>query len=229
MTVQALKTYEPPAPSKATRRIARRSRASLRGELVAQLPADNRPRRIVFESKLEHRFLLLTLARRDVHDIWDQPPAIAYRDARGRRRTHTFDFLVTFESGRRIATAIKPEKLVHKRRFLEELQSIRSAVRPDFADDVVLVTDRQIDKRKAAIAARFHEFRRDQDGEADAEVARIAASLIKGATVADIIEMSGFGGRAYRAVVRAIYSGGLGILDPLALTFQSWLSVEVSA
>lgn len=66
---------------------------------MAQLPADRHPRNVVFESKLEERFLFLMLARRDVHDIWDQPPAVAYRDASGKPRTHTFDYRIVFTSG----------------------------------------------------------------------------------------------------------------------------------
>lgn len=100
--------YRAPEPSRASRAVVRRSKASLRGSMIAKLPAFDRPRVIQFESMLEYRFLCLMLVRDDVHDIQEQPPAVQYRRADGNPTSHVFDFLVTLTNGDRIAVAIKP-------------------------------------------------------------------------------------------------------------------------
>ena len=99
---------QPPLPSRAMRRIAKRSKYSSRGGIVVQIPGWARPRVVFFESKLEQRVLFLLLARGDLIDLWEQPPLITYRDEEGRRRTHFCDFLIRLSSGRRIAIAVKP-------------------------------------------------------------------------------------------------------------------------
>ncbi|THK34058.1 hypothetical protein EHS39_32525 [Ensifer sp. MPMI2T] len=199
--------FRPPLPSRATRRISPRSKASLRGALVAQLPADEHPRRIVFESKLEQRVLYLLLARPDVHDIWDQPPAVPYMSTSGREKRHVFDFLVALTNGRRIAVAVKPAELAEKRNFRAELQTIRAATTIAFAHDIVLVTDRSFSPAAARNAARLHDFRRTPDPEADARVRSIIATLADETTIAEVVSMSGLEGRGFRAVYRSLYEG----------------------
>lgn len=146
--------YRAPEPSCASRDVVRRSRASLRGSMIAQLPAFERPRVIQFESMLEYRFLCLTLLRPDIHGILEQPPAILYRRANGSTARHVFDFRVTLTNGERIAVAIKPADRVIRRDFITELRHVAAAMPKHFAHRVELVTDEQIDRRAAATAAR---------------------------------------------------------------------------
>lgn len=146
--------HRAPEASRASRDVVRRSRASLRGSMIAKLPAFERPRIIHFESMLEYRFLCLTLLRPDVHNIQEQPPAIPYRRADGSTASHVFDFLVTLTSGERIAVAIKPTDRVIRRDFITELRHIAAAMPKHFAHRVKLVTDEQLDRRAAAAAAR---------------------------------------------------------------------------
>ncbi|MDF2143283.1 hypothetical protein [Paenirhodobacter sp. CAU 1674] len=148
------KIYRGPGPSHATRNISRRSRASLRGSMVAKLPGFERPRILQFESALEYAFLCLTLVRDDIHHIWDQPPAIHYLSADGRPARHVFDYLVTKADGERIAIAIKPSRRVIKRNFVSELECVCTAVPKQFADRVLLVTEQHLDRKAAAAAAR---------------------------------------------------------------------------
>lgn len=146
--------YRAPEPSRASRDVVRRSKASLRGSMIAKLPAFERPRVIQFKSMLEYRFLCLTLLRPDVDDILEQPPAIRYRRADGSTASHIFDFLVTLTSGERIAVAIKPAERVIQRDFITELRHIAAATPKHFANRIKLVTDEQLDRRAAAEAAR---------------------------------------------------------------------------
>ena len=143
-----------PESSRATRAISRRSKASLRGALVAKLPGFKYPRVIQFESALEYAFLCLMLVRTDIHHIWDQPTGLHYVDADGCPAKHVFDFLVTKSCGERIAVAIKPMKRVIQRNFVSELERIAAATPKHFADRVMLITDQHLDRRAAAAAAR---------------------------------------------------------------------------
>lgn len=202
-----------PRPSRSTRHISPRSRASLRGALVAQLPADRHPRRIVFESKLEQRVLHLLLARPDIQDIWDQPPAITYRAEDGREKRHVFDYLATFTSGRRIAIVVKPAQRASRPSFRNEFQLIRASTSVAFAHDVFLMTDQSFSPFAARNAARLHEFRRIPDPEADIRIRSIITTLVGETTIADLVARSGLGGRGFRAVFRAIYAGTVQALD----------------
>ncbi len=146
--------YRAAEPSRASRDVVRRSKASLRGSMIAKLPAFDRPRIIQFESMLEYRFLCLMLVRTDVHDILEQPPAIRYRRADGSTASHVFDFLVTMADGERIAVAIKPADRVIRRDFVTELSHVAAATPKQFAHRVRLVTEEHLDRRAAADAAR---------------------------------------------------------------------------
>lgn len=134
--------------------ISRRSRASLRGSVVGDLPGFNRPRILQFESALEYAFLCLTLVRDDILQIWDQPQAVSYLDGNGRPAKHTFDFLVTKKDGERIAIAVKPMQRAVQRNFVSELERVAAATPKQFADRVMLITDQHLDRRAAAEAAR---------------------------------------------------------------------------
>lgn len=147
-------TYRAPDPSRASRNVVRRSKASLRGSMIAKLPAFDRPRTIQFESILEYRFLCMMLVRPDVYDIMEQPPAIHYRRADGSNASHVFDFLVTLSSRDRIAIAIKPADRVIRRDFVTELTQVAAAMPKHFAHRVKLVTDEQLNRQAAAAAAR---------------------------------------------------------------------------
>lgn len=199
--------FIPPLSGRSTRAIPTRSQASLRGATVAKLPIDSYPRRIVFESKLEQRVLYLILARSDVHDVWDQPPAIEYRNAKGALKRHTFDYLVTLTCGKRLAVAVKPSARADRTRFREELALIQAAAPAGFADEVVLVTERQFTRGAATNAARLHEFRRIADPDADNIVRQLISDQAADISIADLVLNSGLEGRGYRAAFRAIYDG----------------------
>jgi len=200
-------TFTSPSPSRATRKILKRSRVSCRGASAVRLPENDRLQVVQFESKLEQRVKFMLLARHDVCDIWEQPPSISYVDRRGKPRIHTFDFLVAMRSGRKIAVAVKPHARLKKGRFLDELKYIRAAMLGSFADDVVLVTDRQISKSAALNAARLQDFLKNPDPEADECIASLASHLDAETTIAELVEKSKMAGRAYRAIFKAVFSG----------------------
>lgn len=221
-------TFRLPHSGRATRRISHRSKGSLRGALVARLPADRHPRKIVFESKLEERFLFLALARLDVHDIWDQPPAVTYRDGAGRSRTHTFDYRIVFTSGQTAAIAIKPLALVRRRDFVADLQCVKAHVPKSFAQKVLLITDREVNRSEAQNAARFHEFSRTPDLEADVALADLLIALSGQHRIADLVEKIALDGRGYRSIIRAIYRGQLDAPRKNLIDYDTMVKVEVT-
>ena len=191
-----------------------RSTASCRALIVAQPPAQDHPRVLNAESRLEEKVVYLTLADQNVHDIWDQPPAISFTDQSGKSRTHTFDFLVTFKSGHRRALAVKPLSKVYQKDFLSDLRQIANDLPRDFADKAALVTDRSFTRAEALNAERLHHLQKEDDCPADDIIHDIAASLHDPISIADLSIKTGLKGRAFGAAFRAIYSGVLSQVSP---------------
>ena len=154
------------------------------------------------------------LAMRDIHAIWDQPPAVAYFNEEGDRRNHTFDYLATLQCGTKIAFAAKPAAMVRRLRFREELRRIRAATDLSFANKVVLVTDKSFTPAEARNAGRLHSYRMWPDPEADDVLANLVAKLNGTVTtMGALAAQTGLGGRGFRAAFRAIYAGTLRSLD----------------
>lgn len=200
-----------PLPSRATRRIAKRSKYSSRGGIVVQLPGWARPRIVCFESKLEQRVLFLLLARRDLIDLWEQPPSITYWDEGGRRRSHFCDFLIRLSSGRRIAIAVKPAKRASRIGFVRDLQCIRAAMSKDFADDLVLITDQDFTKAEALNAERYHEFSRSRNEMAFERLSDVVRSMSFPTSVGALAKFLDAGDQSFRTVFIAIYEGLLSV------------------
>lgn len=201
--------FSSPLSSCSTRPIPKRSTKSSRGGVVVQLPSQTNPRVILFESKLEQRVLYLLLARKSVWDIREQPEPFKYLGRDGRRKYHFFDFLVTLTSGRIVAVAVKPMKLVVKHRFLLDLEDIRSAMTREFADDVVLITDQDFTKAAALNAERFHAFARCQNENLQKRLEDLACSVTFPQTVEALQKRLGAGADGFRAIFLAIFDGVL--------------------
>lgn len=215
MSYSSEPSFARPLPSKATRRPSVRSKSSSRGHVVGGGSSYGSPPRLrYFESKREQDVLYLLLARPDVVDVWDQPPPVSYRDATGRKRSHVFDFLITLTSGQRIAIAVKPAAIAERQSFRETLQRIRAATQLSFANEIVLVTERSYCPSAARNAQKLHDFRRVPDPEADSSMETLVRDLRGPATIADLVDASGLGGRAFRAAFKAIYAGLLRVLEP---------------
>lgn len=191
-------------------------------------PSGSPPRLRYFESKREQDVLYLLLARPDVVDVWDQPPLVSYRDATGRRRNHTFDFLITLTDGRRIAIAVKPEAIVERTGFRETLQLIRASTPLSFANEVVLITERSYTPSDARNAQKLHDFRRTPDPEAEEVIGALVQDVNGPTTIAELVQASGLGGRAFRAAFKAIYAGLLRALDAGDILPTTRITMEVT-
>lgn len=204
------KKTQPPLPSRATRVMPRRSKASTRGAIIASPPgAEGCERIIQFESKLEQRVLFLLLARSDLWDIWEQPPAIAYTAPDGRTQKHTFDFLATFATGYRWAVVVKPQERAARPGFKEKLAAIRMELRKSFADELRLITDADFTRDEALNAERLHRFRRNLTPEAVAHAHDRLASADFPADIATLVQHLDMGGDGFQAILVGIYDGRL--------------------
>jgi hypothetical protein len=213
--------FRPPMESRATRKVIKKSNASCRVIVVAKLPAHDRLRRYVLESRLEEKVFYLFQARPDVQDIIEQPTRVGYIGTDGKHKYHTFDFLVVLNDGRKIAIAVKPDELLGKSNLIGELQAIQSSLPRGFADEIEYVTDRDIDRVSAINAQRLCEFRRISDDHADETVAGLISQLKGRVPISEIVEQSKLKGRAFRAVFRALFDGSLEAIEHCIINFET--------
>ena len=192
-----------PRPTRATRLPALRSKGSSRGAIVGGNPS----RIYVYESSLERKLLALLLTSTSVIDIWDQPPAVFFMKENGRRCRHIFDFLVTMSCGEKVAVAVKPEKRVARRGFDRTMKHVAQQLDRRFADRVVIVTEEYLDPALVHDAELALFYSREEDLEADQAIDVVTAGLVGKMTVNDVVTLTGFGGRAFRALVRLVAKG----------------------
>jgi hypothetical protein len=215
--------WYPPAPTKASRLPALRSRGSSRGVIVG---SDNQAR--VYESFLEARAMLVLMSRKDVAQIVEQQ-RVTFRDDRGVLRWHVFDFLVTKTNGERIAVAVKPAEVAEKRGLALTLKDIAGRITRSFADRVVLMTERSMDRATEFNAALFHSALHYPTGELDTAVDRIVSGLTAPATIHEIAKATGFSGRAFWSVVRLIDLGVLTLVRHAKITHRTLVRLVTGA
>jgi hypothetical protein len=196
--------WRPPAPSRGSRRPSRRSKGSGRATVIGGTP----PRQIHCESNPERKCALMLLARRDVADVVEQPPAVWFVDADGRNKRHTFDFFVTMTDDTTVAVEVKPLDKVEKHHWRERLRRIAEQA-DGFADRYVLVTEANLPPNAVYNAALLHAVRRDIQPEHDEQIRRLTADLHGQVTVADLVARSGLEGDGFRAIARLIGAGEL--------------------
>jgi hypothetical protein len=211
--------WRPPAPSKSTRQLSRKSKGSSRAIVVGGTPA----RAIQCESNLERKSLLMLLARRDVADVVEQPPAVIYTDEEGRVRRHVFDYFVTMTDDTTVAVEVKPLDKVEKYHWRERLQQIADQAE-GFADRYVLITEENLPPEATFNAALIHSVRRDDKPEHDQHVRRIAADLHGQVTIADLVARSGLAGDGFRAIARLIGAGELIAVGRGRIDYPSFIS-----
>ncbi len=157
--------FLPTLPSRASRKISKRSRFSERSFLNATwLAYGGRLRRFGFEAKLERQCFMLLNARNDMWDISEQFGPIEYVDFNGVKRTHRFDFFVEMKEGKRLGVAVRPQEKAAK--LIDVLRLIASQYR-DVIDEVRLFTNRDFSKAQAYNAELIFHARKISDANAD--------------------------------------------------------------
>jgi len=195
--------FEPVRPSRATRKISKRSKVS--GRYVTNVKGTA----VHTESHLELNVGNILLSYSCVIDLQEQPLTIRYTDPSGRNRTHTFDFRTTLNDGSSRLVIAKPHEKAARPEFQEEVKAIRAAVRKHQAEKVLLITDAHFTRAQARNASRLRIFRRFENRELSERLDQLLPSLefpISIETICDALQADGDG---FQAVFLALYDGRL--------------------
>jgi hypothetical protein len=164
------------------------------------------------ESNTEMKIAVVLAMRSDVVDPESQVKFDWTDTETGKRRQHFFDFRVHKRNGDRIAVMVKNGKKRFCAKFLSEARDIVAQVTPRFADDVVLMTEKDICPIELHNAT-FLDGLKEVDPEADTEVRRAMRGRTGARQIQDIISEVGLRGRGFRAVGRLLRSGELVLRD----------------
>lgn len=163
----------------------------------------------MFESTLEADLAYILMADQRVADIWDQPPAIIYADPEGKKRRHTFDFLVRFKSGERIAIAVKPYSRVEPSNIRAVLRYILQQTRGKFADKFCICTEAEITRSLSHNSRLILRYRRMINEQHMDKMARLATNLNGSVLIGELAYLSGLKENALPAIVNLIDRGVL--------------------
>jgi hypothetical protein len=200
--------WAPPEPSRGLRHIAMRSRGSSRGHIVLE-----NGYWLDFESRLERNVALAFLARPDTVDVVEQTPCVEYVDDDGELHEHTFDLCVTRAGGAKTVVFVKPSALLrpaHRRM----LHLIAEQMSPQVAQQVLLVTEKKLNRADLYNAEFIQEVKREPNSDDDAVIARLITGMHGRVGIADLVEASGLHGQGFRAIVRAIAAGDICLTAP---------------
>lgn len=207
-----------PRANRASRNMPERSRVRTFVETGAFRPNGGESQKVVFDSLREFDTFTTTTALYPVADMVEQPSAIDYVDADGRRRRKVIDQVYTLKDGTRIAAEIKPAERARAQNLEEKLGYVAAAMPDDFADYLVLITEENYDQWEALNARRLFAYRREDDPEAAAIIAELAAEIDLPVTIRELVARAAIGGRAWPEIFKAIYAGVLrpiqdGVID----------------
>ena len=224
-TELTLEKLTSPLASRQTRPTAVRGRESSKGSILASLPKDKGAQRILgFDSKREQRTLFVLLARNDVFDIWDQPPPIIYLGDDGASRRYTPDILVTLKSGVRYAVEVKSTSIASRPSFKRKIKAVRKAMRKDYADDLLVMTEANVGRDEALNAERMLRFRRNENSDVRRRLDDALSNSQIPATVGELVNLIGCGGAGFQSIVVALYDGRLSADVSSEITYKTAIS-----
>lgn len=201
-----------------TRNIAKGRRNHFTGQFTSG-PDEGETRDI--ESHTELCGALVIIARPGVVGLENQVP-FEWDKPNGKKGTHHFDFRVLMADGRRRAIMVKSEYRRRQPKVQRELAEIAAQVTPEFADDVQVMTERDIDPVELFNAEMMHEMRRP-DPEADAAARRIMGEIVASAQIQDLVTAIGLGARGFRAVVRLLRSHELELINKVRIAHEAYV------
>lgn len=210
-----------PAPSRAERDVPLASAGHCTANAVL---GSNEGFRSQAESWLELSHQLLLNAKSNVSSFQEQV-YIYYGWNPKKQSKHIFDVIATMTDGSKIAYTIKPERGLVSGRFLNEMQEIAWWVREkDFADEVRLLTDNDIDRAELNNARIFAAVR-EPDPEADEAALRAVKRLHGARSLHDLSTEIGMQGRGYSALLRLLRRDFLRLLSHEAITPGSFVAL----
>lgn len=208
-----------PSPSIAHRKIGIKSpKGALRGRTLTNGPT---PRRVRVESNIELKAAHVLLARPDVVHFREQAEPVFFVDGEGADSWHYFDFVVTLDTGEKVAIAVRPHERALRHDLDGTLRAIAAQMDPTVADRVVHMSEQHLPRDLVEDAKLLRAVRRDNRPEDDHAVAAIVATLNGVVSVGGLVRASGLHGRGFRAVVRLIGDGVLAIVGPRGITYAT--------
>ncbi|MEZ0221951.1 MAG: hypothetical protein ACAH22_16785 [Tardiphaga sp.] len=163
-------------------------------------------RQIFYESSGELGLFHYGFARGDVVDVREQQAAV-YRDDAGIVRRHYFDAILTMRDGTRKAVSYKPSRRADAIGFADFLVDLAARISPAVADEIVLLTERDLPRDAVHNAALLHDCRRDPPGDADEAVLAVLKGITGQISIAHLRDATPYEGEAFRAIIRLIGSG----------------------
>jgi hypothetical protein len=182
-------------------------------------------REYVYHSGLERTVNLLFATRHDTASMWEQPEAVRYRGDDGEFRRHIFDLLVVRTDGVKVAIDAKPAKFV-ERSGIRRLHELCAAQMPTaFADEILLITEKDITRDEKADVELFHSVLRMDDDypDDDARMRTIVSELQGSVTIATLVEASELHGWGFGAAVRMIAKRELLRVSPGRIDYDTWV------
>lgn len=205
-------------PSRAKRKIPKRSKGHFVGELVFN--REEVRQRLGFASMLEHNAALCFIYRSDFWDIEEQLDALPFVLPNGKASNHFFDFRVTFKGGRRVCISVKPERKAQTFEYRAKIECVRKAAIGNICDAVLTVTERNIHPTELHNAKLFHSAR-DPEAELDARVISALQMITSPVCIGDFLADIGLQGIGFRSVARAIRFGQAKLFNREKITDRS--------
>lgn len=215
------KVWIPPKASVASRRPAKKSRASFRGSLVN--PRTNRE--IVFESIPERDLAYIALTTPSVVDLREQVGPVEYVDENGEIHQHTIDFVADMKSGTSTAFFVKPAKRVEPSGIRRTVDFIRSQ-QPSVADRFSIRTEQHITRDRSADARLLHRALRSRDSDDIATVLGFARTLRGSMTIRDVLSVTRNDGFGFMALLCLIADGVLEHVGPGRISRDSFVRLS---
>ncbi len=179
-----------------------------------------------YDSNTEMKWKLVLLSRpgvawieSQVHFEWVKPD--------GGKGNHFFDFRVLMADGKRVAIMVKSECRRNQPKVQDELADVAARVPRSFADQVVVMTERDIDPVEYFNAEMMHEMRRP-DPNADAVARRLFGEMVGAVQVQDLVDAIGLGARGFRALVRLLRSHELELTLNVRITHEAYVRRRMS-
>lgn len=207
-----------PVRAQTTRKVAKGRRNHFTGQFTF---GSGEGRTMDIESNTELRVALVIIARPGVADLENQVP-FEWTKPDGEKATHHFDFRVLMVDGSRRAIMVKSEYRRQQSEVRRELAQIAAQVTPDFADNVDVMTEWDIDPFELFNAEMMHEMRRP-DPEADAAARRVAGEIVASVRIQHLVDEICLGARGFRAVVRLIRSHELELINKVRIDPEAFV------
>jgi hypothetical protein len=207
--------WAPPAPSRGLRHFKFANKGSARGVAIIDDTC------VESESLAERKGTLVLWARPDTLRVVEQSPQVEYVDADGVVRIHTFDLTVFRDDGIKVAADFKPAKLVNKSAIRALHKLLGPQMSPRTADELLVMTERMYTRDDVFNATLMHTLERQDYPEHDAAILKLITRMKRPAPIADLVEKSRLKSYGFGAVVRAITTGDLRVVERCRIDYPA--------